>query len=297
MLKKIVKTLELVKFSHTIFVLPFALSAFILAFYDKLPGDFNSPFFYNRILWIIIALVGARSGAMAFNRIIDRKIDAKNKRTATRTLPKGELTVIYSIVFGGVSYAVLILASYELNFLCFVLSPFVIAFLTFYSYTKRFTFLSHAVLGVSMALGPIGTWIAVTDSIDYKILVLGAAVVLWGAGFDILYAIMDYDFDIANGLFSIPAKFGIEKSIKISRIFHLLSLLCLLSLYFIFNLNFLYIVGMLLVVGFFIYEHYLVFKSLSNIDLAFFAMNGYISATFFIFMLFSVAYNYFFLKI
>ena len=194
MLKKIKNTLELVKFSHTIFVLPFALSAFFLAFYDKYPGSFGTPFFYYKIIWIIIAMASGRSGAMAFNRIIDRKIDAKNKRTMSRTLPKGELSVLYSVIFGILSYAVLIIAAYELNFTCFVLAPLVIAFVTFYSFTKRFTFFSHLVLGISMALGPIGTWLAVTGSLDFKILILGLAVVFWGAGFDILYAVMDYYF-------------------------------------------------------------------------------------------------------
>ncbi len=296
MLKKIKNTLELVKFSHTIFVLPFALSAFLLAFYDKYPADFGTLFFYYKIIWIIIALVSGRSGAMAFNRVIDRKIDAKNKRTMGRTLPKGDLTALYSIVFGIIAYSVLIIAAYELNFICFILSPFVIAFVTFYSYTKRFTFFSHLVLGISMALGPIGTWLAVTGSLNYKILILGLAVVFWGTGFDILYAVMDYDFDVANGLFSIPAKFGIKNGVIISRIFHLSALICLISLYFIFNLNFLYITGIILVVGFFAYEHYLVYKSLDNIDMAFFTMNGYISVTFFIFIFISVMYGNFYLK-
>ncbi len=294
MLKKIKNTLELVKFSHTIFVLPFALSAFLLAFYDKYPADFGAPFFYYKIIWIIIAMAAGRSGAMAFNRVIDRKIDAKNKRTMGRTLPKGDLTALYSIVFGVISYSVLVIAAYELNFICFVLSPFVIAFITFYSYTKRFTFFSHLVLGISMALGPVGTWLAVTGSLDYKILILGLAVVFWGTGFDILYAVMDYDFDVANGLFSIPAKFGIKNGVIISRIFHLLALGCLISLYFIFNLNFLYIIGIILVAGFFAYEHYLVYKSLDNIDMAFFTMNGYISVTFFVFIFISVMYGNFY---
>ncbi len=213
-----------------------------------------------------------------------------------RTLPKGDLTALYSIVFGIIAYSVLIIAAYELNFICFILSPFVIAFVTFYSYTKRFTFFSHLVLGISMALGPIGTWLAVTGSLNYKILILGLAVVFWGTGFDILYAVMDYDFDVANGLFSIPAKFGIKNGVIISRIFHLSALICLISLYFIFHLNFLYITGIILVVGFFAYEHYLVYKSLDNIDMAFFTMNGYISVTFFIFIFISVMYGNFYLK-
>ncbi len=291
MLKKIKNTLELVKFSHTIFVLPFALSAFLLAFYDKYPGSFGTPFFYYKIVWIIIAMASGRSGAMAFNRIIDRKIDAKNKRTMERTIPKGELTTLYGTVFGAVSYIILIFSAYELNFICFLLSPFVIIFITFYSFTKRFTFFSHLVLGISMALGPLGTWLAVTGSLDYKILILGLAVVFWGSGFDILYAILDYDFDIANGLFSVPAKFGIKNAITVSRILHLLALICLVNLYFIFNLNFLYIIGIVLVAGFFVYEHFLVYKSLNNIDTAFFTMNGYISITFFVFIFASVIYS------
>ncbi len=291
MLKKIKNTLELVKFSHTIFVLPFALSAFLLAFYDKYPASFGAPLFYYKMIWVIIAMASGRSGAMAFNRIIDRKIDAKNKRTMERTIPKGELTTLYGVVFGVISYIILIFSAYELNFICFVLSPFVIIFITFYSFTKRFTFFSHMVLGISMALGPLGTWLAVTGSIDYKILILGLAVVFWGSGFDILYAILDYDFDTANGLFSVPAKFGIKNAITVSRILHLLALICLVYIYFIFNLNFLYIIGIILVTCFFAYEHFLVYKSLNNIDTAFFTMNGYISITFFVFISASVIYS------
>jgi 4-hydroxybenzoate polyprenyltransferase len=296
MLKKIKNTLELVKFSHTVFVLPFALSAFLLAFYDKYPGSFGTQFFYYKIIWIIVAMASGRSGAMAFNRIIDRKIDAKNKRTMERTLPKGELTALYGIIFGAVSYIILIFAAYELNFTCFILSPFVIIFVTFYSWTKRFTFFSHLVLGISMALGPLGAWLAVTGGLNYKILILGLAVVFWGSGFDVLYAIMDYDFDVANGLFSVPAKFGIKNAITVSRILHLFALICLAYLYLLFNLNFLYIIGIILVAGFFAYEHYLVYKSLDNIDIAFFTMNGYISMTFFVFILASVVYSNFFIK-
>ncbi|HEC25247.1 MAG TPA: 4-hydroxybenzoate octaprenyltransferase [bacterium] len=297
MLKKIKNTLELVKFSHTVFVLPFALSAFLLAFYDKYPASFGTPFFYYKIIWIIIAMSAGRSGAMAFNRVIDRKIDAKNERTKGRTLPKGELTTLYGVIFGVISYLVLILAAYELNFTCFILTPFVIAFVTFYSYTKRFTFFSHLVLGISMAMGPIGAWLAVTGSLDYKVSVLGIAVVFWGAGFDILYSIMDYDFDIARGLFSVPARFGVKNAVIISRILHLIALSCLVSLYFMFNFNFLYIIGIILVVGLFAYEHYLVYKSLNNINTAFFTMNGYISVTFFVFIFLNVVYTNFHLRL
>jgi 4-hydroxybenzoate polyprenyltransferase len=240
-------------------------------------------------------MASGRSGAMAFNRVIDKKIDAKNKRTVERTIPKGELTTLYGVIFGIISYIVLIAAAYELNFICFILSPLVIIFITFYSFTKRFTFFSHMVLGISMALGPLGTWLAVTGGLNYKILILGLAVVFWGSGFDILYAILDYEFDTANGLFSVPAKFGIKNAITVSRILHLLALACLVYLYFIFNLNFLYIIGMILVAGFFAYEHLLVYKSLNNIDAAFFTMNGYISITFFVFISASIIYSKFFI--
>ncbi|MHB1679754.1 MAG: UbiA-like polyprenyltransferase [bacterium] len=294
--KKIKNTLELVKFSHTIFVLPFALSAFLLAFYVKFPLEINTGFFYDKILWVIIAMASARSGAMAFNRIIDAKIDALNDRTKSRTIPKGELSAAYSIIFGLLSYAVLIFSAYELNLLCFVLSPFVIVFITFYSFTKRFTFFSHFVLGASMAFGPIGAWIAVTGGIDYKIIILGTAILLWGAGFDILYAIMDYDFDVSHGLFSVPAKFGIKNSVIIARVLHLITLCLLVYIYFIFNLNYLYIAGLFLIAGFFIYEHYLIYKSLKNIDMAFFNMNGYISFSFFLFVTVSVISKLLFYK-
>ena len=202
MLNKIRIILEMIKFEHTIFALPFAFTGALLAA-RGLPA-------WSTILWIVVAMVGARSAAMGFNRWADRAFDAENPRTSMRALPLGLVTPAQVILFTAVSSALLIYAAYRLNTLSFVLSPVALAVVFFYSYTKRFTFLSHAFLGLAICLAPIGSWIAVTGKIEAPALVLGAAVLFWLLGFDVLYALQDMDFDRKAGLHSIPQRFGIR---------------------------------------------------------------------------------------
>jgi 4-hydroxybenzoate polyprenyltransferase len=266
----------MIKFSHSIFALPFALTSAIIA-----ASGFPS---FGQIFWIIVAMVGARSAAMALNRIIDRKIDAANPRTASREVPAGKVKVTDAVVFTIVSLAILVFAAYMLNPLCFKLSPVAIAVLFLYSYTKRFTWLSHFVLGLAISAAPLGAWIAVRGTFDWEILPMAVAVIFWLAGFDVLYALQDMEFDKSFGLYSIPKRFGIKRTLLLSNIFHLFAWVLLLFTGIIFDLGVLYWLGMLIVAGLFIYEHSIVKPDdLSKLDMAFFNMNGYISMTVFIF--------------
>jgi len=270
--------LSMIKFPHSIFALPFAFTSALIAA-SGIPD-------LKQIGWIIIAMVGARSGAMGLNRIIDSKIDSANPRTKGREIPRGAISVLEAALFVIVSFFFLIYAAYMLNPLCLKLSPAAIAVLIIYSYTKRFTWMSHFVLGLAIAAAPLGAWIAVRGSFSLEILPLSAAVIFWLAGFDVLYALQDIDFDKKHGLYSIPKRFGIGKAILFSRIFHIASFLLLVANGMIFGLGGLYWTGMFLTAGLFLYEHSLVREDdLSKLNIAFFNMNGYISVTVFVFTL------------
>jgi 4-hydroxybenzoate polyprenyltransferase len=267
-------TLELIKWEHSVFMLPFALCGAMLA-----ANGLPSP---HVLAWIIVAMVTARSAAMAFNRLADASIDAANPRTQTRALPAGTLTPGFVITFVVVSCAVFVFAASQLNRLSFILSPLALAIILLYSYTKRFTRWSHLVLGFAMGIAPSAAWIAVRGSLDPRILLLTAAVTFWGAGFDVLYACQDYEFDREAGLHSIPRYFGISKSLWISRLFHFIMLLLLVSLVVVFGLGKLAIAGVVVVALLLVYEHSLVSPhDLSKLDAAFFTMNGVISVVFF----------------
>ncbi len=281
MMKKIKLILEMIKFEHTIFALPFAFTAALLAA-RGLPS-------WDKILWITVAMVGARSAAMGFNRWADRRFDAENPRTRERALPKGLVTPFQVMMFIITSSAVLSFAAYMLNPLAFYLSPVALALVFFYSYTKRFTYLSHAFLGLAICLAPLGAWIAVTGRIASPALVLGAAVLFWLLGFDVLYALQDIEFDRKAGLYSIPKRFGVRRSLMIARVSHAVSASALLWLYFIMDLGGFYIAGVLAAVILLLYEHSLVSENdLSKLDMAFFNMNGWISVTVFVFTLLDV---------
>jgi 4-hydroxybenzoate polyprenyltransferase len=270
-------TLEMIKWEHSIFVLPFALCGAMLA-----AGGLPSA---HALAWIIVAMVAARSAAMAFNRLADASLDAANPRTRTRALPTGTLTPTFVATFVIVSCAVFILAASQLNRLSFALSPVALAVLLLYSYTKRFTRWSHLVLGFAMGMAPAAAWIAVRGSLDLRILLLTAAVTFWGGGFDVLYACQDYEFDRQTGLHSIPRYFGIGKSLWIARAFHLIMLLLLISLVAVFGLGKLAIGGVAAVALLLAYEHSLVSPNdLSKLNAAFFTMNGVISVVFFVFV-------------
>lgn len=264
--------LRMIKFSHSVFALPFAFTGALLAA-KGLPA-------WNTVFWITVAMVGARSGAMGLNRIIDRSIDAANPRTKDREIPAGKISVRDAVIFTVVSFALMIYAAGSLNALCLILSPVAIAVLFLYSYTKRFTWLSHFVLGVSLSAAPIGAWIAVRGSFDLEILPLGFAVVFWLAGFDVLYALQDVEYDKGHGLHSIPQRFGVSKALFLSRLLHCMTFLLLVFSGIIFSLNFFYWIAMLITAALLIYEHSLVKPDdLSKLNMAFFNMNGYISIT------------------
>ena len=274
--EKIVIYLRMIKFPHSVFALPFAFTAAIMAA-EGIPP-------LKKIFWITLAMVGARSAAMGLNRIIDRKIDLANPRTRNREIPKGIIKVSEAVLFTIISFAVLVLSAYMLNPLCLKLSPVAIAVLFLYSYTKRFTWATHFVLGLSLSAAPLGAWIAIRGTFDAEILPITIAIVFWLAGFDTLYALQDIDFDKSHGLYSIPRRFGIKKALLLARIFHLITFLLLLFSGLLFNRNIFYWVGMAVVAGMFIYEHSLVKENdLSKLDIAFFNMNGYISITVFVF--------------
>jgi 4-hydroxybenzoate polyprenyltransferase len=281
MFKKIKIILEMIKFEHTIFALPFAFTGALLAAHG-LPS-------WRTVLWITVAMVGARSAAMGFNRWADRKFDAENPRTKERALPRGLVTPRQVVIFTAVSSALLVFAAYMLNPLAFALSPLALLVVFFYSYTKRFTFLAHAFLGLGIAGAPLGAWIAVTGRFETPAFVLGAAVLFWLVGFDVLYALQDIDYDRRAGLHSIPQRFGINRSLWIARISHAFTMAALFWLSPLLSLGWLYLAGVFLSLALIVYEHSLVRKDdLSKLNFAFFNMNGYISVTIFLFTLLDV---------
>jgi 4-hydroxybenzoate polyprenyltransferase len=267
----------MIKWEHTIFALPFALCGAMLAA-RGLPT-------VHELAWIIVAMVSARSAAMAFNRVADASIDAANPRTQTRALPAGSLTPAFVTTFVVVSCAVFIVATAQLNHLTLILSPLALAVLLFYSYTKRFTRWSHLVLGFALGIAPAAAWIAVRGSLDPRILLLTAAVTFWVAGFDVLYACQDYEFDRQSNLHSLPRYFGIRSALVIARLFHVTMLLLLIALVVTFGLGKLAAAGVVAVALLLAYEHSLVSPTnLSKLNAAFFTMNGVISVVFFFFI-------------
>jgi len=285
-LERLRRTLDMIKFEHSIFAMPFALTGALLA-WRNLNFSVDTPAL--KLLYIILAMIGARSAAMTFNRILDARIDAKNPRTAKRHIPSGQLSQRFAWGFLVASSAIFFLASALLNPLCLMLSPIALAIVLFYSYTKRFTSFAHLVLGASLGIAPSAAWIAVTGSLDYPIGFLSLAVMLWTAGFDIIYACQDTDFDRREGLFSIPARIGIANALNLSRLFHVLTLVSLTALSQSLSLS---PWPVLPVAALLIYEHSLVKASdLSKVDMAFFTVNGFIGMTYFASMAIEVYRN------
>ena len=271
----------MIKFEHSVFALPFALTGAMLAWRD---GGFNREGIWLKLAWIVVAMVAARSTAMAFNRVLDAGIDGRNPRTRMRHLPAGHLSRGFAWGFIAFWSVVFLFAARELNSLCFKLAPVALAVVMFYSATKRFTSLSHLVLGFSLGIAPAAAWIAMRGSLDPRILWLTAAVTLWTAGFDIIYSCQDYEFDVEAGLFSIPRRMGIAGALWISRLLHAGMLLCLLMLERAFALGGLAWAGIAAVAALLLYEHRLVkADDLSRVDAAFFTINGYVSVIFFVF--------------
>jgi 4-hydroxybenzoate polyprenyltransferase len=266
-------TLEMIKWEHSIFALPFALCGAMLAA-SGLPN-------WHQLLWIVIAMLAARSAAMAFNRLADATIDAANPRTRSRALPAGHLSSTFVASFVIVSSAIFVVAASQLNRLTLWLSPAALAVLLLYSYTKRFTRLSHLVLGFALGIAPAAAWIAVRGSLDPRILLLTAAVTFWVAGFDILYACQDFEFDCDAGLHSIPRHIGIGPALWVARAFHGIMLFLLFAMIPAFGLGKLAVAGVIAVMLLLLYEHSLVkAEDLSRMNAAFFTMNGVISVVF-----------------
>lgn len=271
--------LEMIKFEHSVFALPFALVGALLAARDA--GSLPS---WRQILWIIVAMVGARSAAMTMNRIADIEYDRRNPRTANRALPKGELSLGFAWAFTIAASALLVVAAWQLNPLALKLSPPALAILFFYSYTKRFTSWSHFVLGFCLGISPAAAWIAIRGSLDLRMLILCAAVTLWVGGFDVLYACQDVDFDKSAGLYSIPRKFGIANALTFARAVHILMVGLLIWLAWSFHLSWPAWTGIAIVAALLAYEHSLVkANDLSKMNAAFFTVNGYISLLFLLF--------------
>ncbi len=275
-LRNLRTTLEMIKFEHSVFALPFALMGAVLA-----ARGWPQP---RQLFWIVVAMVGARSAAMSFNRLADWKLDAANPRTCSRALPAGSVSRRFVVLFTLLSAVLLLVAAYQLNWLCFLLSPFLLAILLGYSYTKRFTVLSHLILGFCLGMAPAAAWIAVRGRLDPQILLLSAAVTLWTAGFDIIYACQDVEFDRRAGLFSLPRLVGIGRALHISTLMHLLMLALLAVLATVERLGWISFAGLAVVAALLIYEHSLVKPDdLSRVNAAFFTVNGYISVLFFAF--------------
>jgi 4-hydroxybenzoate polyprenyltransferase len=270
-------TLEMIKWEHSVFALPFALCGAMLA-----AGGLPTA---HQLLWIVVAMISARSAAMAFNRLADANIDAANPRTNMRALPAGTLTPAFVTTFVVASCAIFVLAAWQLNRLAFLLSPVALAVLLAYSYTKRFTRWSHLVLGFALGIAPAAAWIAVRGSLDLRILLLTVAVTFWVGGFDVLYACQDYEFDREAGLHSIPRYLGVPGALWVARLFHVLMLVLLFALVAVFGLGKIAIIGVIAVAALLVYEHSLVSsRDLSKLNAAFFTMNGVIAVVFFVFV-------------
>jgi 4-hydroxybenzoate polyprenyltransferase len=273
---KIIVFLEMIKFSHTIFALPFALTGALLAA-RGIPA-------WQQVFWIVLAMVGARTAAMGLNRLIDADIDARNPRTAGRAIPAGLIGKGMTVTFIIASLALLLTAAAQLNPLCLKLSPLAVFFLVLYSYCKRFTALAHVVLGICLAAAPIGAWIAIRGTVDLPVLILGGIVLFWVAGFDILYALQDLEFDRTAGLHSIPVSLGVNGSLRLARLFHLAMLALLSALFVVMGLGGFFMAGIVVVGTMLTYEHWLLRNGdLLKLDAAFFNMNGYISVAVLVF--------------
>ncbi len=275
----------MIKFEHTVFALPFAyfgaiLGAFIMN--DTMPT-------LSQWIWITVAMIGARSAAMSLNRVIDEKIDKHNPRTADRAIPAGLISKIEVLTFIVISMGMLIFAAFQLSQLAVYLLPLAVFFLVFYSYTKRFTWTCHLILGVTIGLAPLGGWVAVTGMLSLEAIILFIAVALWTAGFDVIYATQDADYDRERGLYSIPSRFGIKRALIIAKGLHIISFVAFVLLYVLTPLSWLYLIGVVIAGAIMVYEHSLVTADdLSKVGVAFFTMNGILSLVMFIFTVMDV---------
>ena len=281
-MKSLFEFFKMIKLEHSLFALPFAFTGMFIAA-RGVPS-------FHVILWVVVAMVGARSAAMGLNRLIDAEIDAKNPRTSNRAIPSGAITKNKTLLYILISLAVYFLAAFMLNPLTLMLSPVPVLVFILYSYTKRFTNLCHIVLGLALGLAPVGAWAAVMGTLSTAPFVLCVAVILWVSGFDILYAIQDIDFDRKEGLYSVPALLGVSGALISARVLHVAAFILFIALKFTAGLGFIYLAGVLLSGAFMLYEHSLVSKNdLSKLNMAFFNINAYISITVFAFTFLDIA--------
>ncbi|GGA23042.1 UbiA-like polyprenyltransferase [Paenibacillus physcomitrellae] len=288
MFRKLGIFLQMIKFEHTLFALPFAFMGSLLgavAMKDSFPT-------WAQIGWVLMAMFGARSAAMGLNRLIDRVSDGKNPRTAGRAIPAGLLRISEVLIFIIVSLVLLFWAASELNPLALRLLPIAVVMLVIYSYTKRFTWLCHVVLGFTIALAPLGGWVAVTGKVDLTAIVLFVTIAFWVAGFDVIYACQDVEFDVKEGLYSIPSRFGVSRSLLIAKSFHIITAIGFVSLLLLAHLGWWYIGGIVIALIILFYEHTIVTpKDLSRLQTAFFTMNGALSIVVFCFTFIDLAVN------
>jgi 4-hydroxybenzoate polyprenyltransferase len=276
--------LSLVKFSHTIFAMPFALIGFFLAMHQLSATNFQ--LLATKFILVIICMISARSAAMAFNRYLDRHFDAKNPRTAIREIPKGIISAESALKFVVLSSGIFTLSTFFINSICFYLSPVALFVILFYSYTKRFTALCHLVLGLGLSLAPIGAYLAVTGKFDVLPLLFSLAVIFWVSGFDIIYALQDVEFDQSQQLYSIPSVLGKSKALSVSELLHVLSATCVLTAGIYSHFHFLYWIGIAVFIGMLFYQHSLVKPNdLSKVNIAFMTANGIASVVFAVFVI------------
>ncbi|TMW73601.1 UbiA-like polyprenyltransferase [Alteribacter natronophilus] len=279
-MRKIKIILEMIKFEHTVFALPFA---FLGAVLGSLLINGHWPTLHHWI-WITLAMVGARSAAMSLNRLIDARIDKENPRTADRAIPAGLLSKVETLAFIAASFVLLFVSAFQLNMLAVYLLPLAVFFLVIYSYTKRFTWLCHVILGVTIAIAPLGGWVGTTGTLTWEAMLIFLAVAFWTAGFDVIYATQDADYDREAGLHSIPSRFGITRALRIAKGFHVVSFISMLALFFLTPLGWIFMAGVFIAGAIMVYEHSLVSPDdLSKVNVAFFTMNGIISIVLLIF--------------
>ena len=278
MFNTIYKYGKLIKFSHSIFALPFALSSVVLC-YSYYPEQFT----WFKLFWIVVAMITARSAAMGFNRYVDRELDARNPRTMNREIPKGVISPLQTLAFIIISIIIFIISAAQLNDLALLLSPVALIVILGYSLTKRFTHFSHIFLGLGLGIAPLGAWIAITGQFDIIPAVLALGVTFWVAGFDVIYSCQDYEFDVNNGMHSIPVWSGIRGALIMSKLFHFLAAVAFLFLGYYAQLHWIYFIGISAIVLLMIYENRLINENdFTKIDMAFFNLNGLISVSFFI---------------
>lgn len=281
--------LSLVKFSHTIFAMPFAIIGFVLGLRYNWMEHTTINNVWVKFILVIVCMVTARSTAMAFNRYLDRHFDKLNPRTAIREIPAGIIKAEKALVFIGINMVIFITATYFINTICFYLSPIALFVILFYSYTKRFTYLCHLVLGIGLALAPIGAYLAVTGSFAILPLLFSFAVVFWVSGFDIIYALQDIDFDQSQSLYSIPSYWGLEKALNIARVLHVVSAIFVIIAFYIGGFHVLYVLGLAVFIGMLLYQHSIVKPNdLSKVNIAFMTANGIASVVFGIIVITSI---------